>query len=76
MRAGSVPVHALGLSGPDFLEAVADAEAAIGNDINADTYRQRAQQWKREADALEAAEAKSAALQARIDQFTQLARAA
>lgn len=35
-----------GLSGPDFLDAVADAEAAQGNDINAAEYRRRARQWR------------------------------
>lgn len=36
------------LVGPDFLTAVAQAEAANGNTINADIYRERAQQWKRD----------------------------
>ncbi len=36
------------LSGPDFLEAVADAEAANDNHINADVYRTRAKQWQRD----------------------------
>ncbi|MGH8075603.1 MAG: hypothetical protein ACREO4_16255 [Lysobacter sp.] len=34
------------LSGPDFLEAVADQEAANGNDVNAGIFRERALQWK------------------------------
>lgn len=35
-----------GLAGPDFLNHVADAERANGNAINADTYEQRARQWR------------------------------
>ncbi|TAA27640.1 hypothetical protein EA661_12855 [Pseudoxanthomonas winnipegensis] len=34
------------LSGPDFLLAVADAELANGNEINAAVFRQRASEWK------------------------------
>ena len=34
------------LSGPDFLNSVADAEAANGNHINAAEYRRRAAQWR------------------------------
>lgn len=36
------------LPGPDFLEAVADAEAANGNDVNAHEYRRRAAEWRRD----------------------------
>lgn len=35
-----------GLTGPEFLEHVANAEAALGNEINAAEYRRRATQWK------------------------------
>jgi len=35
------------MSGPEFLDAVADAEAANDNLINADTYRTRALEWAR-----------------------------
>lgn len=38
--------HPNTLSGPDFLDAVAEQEAANGNDINADAFRYRAEQWK------------------------------
>ena len=38
--------HHPGLSGPDFLDAVANAEAANGNEINAAEYRRRARQWR------------------------------
>lgn len=44
------------LSGPDFLAAVADAEAANGNDVNADIYRGRSRQWAAEQLALEDAQ--------------------
>ena len=36
------------LDGPDFLDAVADAEEANGNLINAAEYRRRARQWANE----------------------------
>ena len=36
------------LDGPDFLDAVADAEEANGNHINAAEYRRRARQWSNE----------------------------
>lgn len=36
------------LDGPDFLEAVADAEEHLGNHINAAEYRRRARQWANE----------------------------
>jgi hypothetical protein len=47
------------LPGPDFLDSVADAEAANGNDINASEYRRRAKQWRQDLEAREEAEAKS-----------------
>lgn len=37
--------HATAMSGPEFLDAVADAESANNNDINADIYRRRALEW-------------------------------
>lgn len=46
-----------GLTGPDFLDHVADAEAANGNDINAAVYRERSLAWQRDLDRLAAAEA-------------------
>jgi hypothetical protein len=36
-----------GLTGPDFLDKVADAEAANGLDINAAVYRERSREWQR-----------------------------
>lgn len=37
--------HATAMTGPEFLDAVADAERSNSNDINADIYRQRALEW-------------------------------
>ena len=34
------------LSGPDFLDSVADVEAGNGLPINANEYRKRARQWR------------------------------
>lgn len=34
------------LSGPDFLDSLADTETGNGLDINANEYRKRAQQWR------------------------------
>lgn len=42
----------LALDGPDFLDAVADAEDALGHAINAAEYRRRAQQWRADRQAL------------------------
>lgn len=42
------------MTGPDFLRAVADKEAALDNHENADIYRRRAEEWQRHLDALEA----------------------
>lgn len=44
------------LDGPDFLDAVANAERAHGNDINAAAYEQRAKEWRAERRAREEAE--------------------
>lgn len=43
------------LSGPDFLDSVADAEEALGNQRNAAEYRKRARQWQQDIDAASAA---------------------
>lgn len=44
------------LPGPDFLEAVADQEAANGNDVNAHEYRRRAGEWRNQLQHLERVE--------------------
>jgi hypothetical protein len=41
------------LDGPDFLDAVADAEEVLGNLINAAEYRRRARQWRNDQIALD-----------------------
>jgi hypothetical protein len=41
-------IECTALDGPDFLDAVADAERAQGNDINAAAYEQRAKEWRAE----------------------------
>lgn len=46
------------LSGPDFLDSVADAEEANNNYINAAEYRRRATQWREAERALLTAEAR------------------
>lgn len=47
----------LTLSGPEFLDAVADPEAANDNAINADVYRARAAEWAQTERLLREAEA-------------------
>lgn len=37
--------HATAMSGPEFLGAVADAEAHDGKGVNADAFRTRAAEW-------------------------------
>ena len=44
------------LSGPDFLDAVSQAETAYGLPINAAEYSRRADQWKEDLKALELAQ--------------------
>lgn len=55
------------LDGPDFLEAVANAEAANGNDINAAEYRKRARQWRVSQHDLQQATQRAEVLQAQLD---------
>jgi hypothetical protein len=47
------------MTGPEFLKAVADAEAANGLPINADVYRERAREWQRALDRISALEAEN-----------------
>ncbi len=44
----SKPLMQSNLSGPEFLDHVADAELNCGNIINSDAYRQRAVEWARD----------------------------
>lgn len=41
------------LSGPDFLEEVAEAELHAGNLVNRETYLQRAHEWRQDRNELE-----------------------
>lgn len=45
--------HHQGLTGPEFLDHVANAEEALGNEINAAEYRRRAKQWEADIAELE-----------------------
>lgn len=55
------------LSGPDFLEHVANAELASGNAVNADTYRQRAREWRQLQADYDAVERRNHELQQALD---------
>lgn len=64
------------LSGPDFLQGVAEAELHNGNEINFDEFTRRSKQWRELEAHAEELEAAYQQLQARLDQFTRLAEAA
>lgn len=59
-----VPV---GMSGPDFLDAVANAELAHGNGINADVFQQRAREWRQALADLEQLQQRLASMQTALD---------
>lgn len=46
--------HATAMNGPEFLHAVARAEAGNGNDINAEAYELRAMQWAADLQTIDA----------------------
>lgn len=58
------------LSGPDFLDAIADAESGEGRHINGQAYRQHAKQWRQDQQALENALSAQAELERRLDTAT------
>lgn len=64
------------LSGPEFLDAVADAEAANDNAINADVYRARAAEWAQTERRLREAEADRDRLADQLDTVRRAAQAA
>lgn len=64
------------ISGPDFLELVANAELASGNDINAEAFRTRARQWRLDEVDLRESKARVADLEARLADITRTAQAA
>jgi hypothetical protein len=57
-------------SGPDFLDAVAQAEAASGLTVNAAEYSRRAEEWKRDRTELELAQSMVDTLTRAIEQKT------
>ena len=59
------------LSGPDFLDQIADNENGDGRHINGAEYRSRAKQWREDQRALDSAEQTVADLQQRLDRATQ-----
>lgn len=64
------------LDGPDFLEAVADQEAANSNPVNATEFRNRAQQWREDKAARESAETTLSELKAQLENARQALQAA
>lgn len=64
-------LHHTAMSGPEFLDAVADQEAANGNDVNAGVWRDRALQWKQDQLVRQQAEAE---LQHARDQLADIRR--
>ena len=42
----TVQLNETAMSGPEFLQAFADQNAANGLDVNADVFRTRAEEWK------------------------------
>ncbi len=66
----------LRLDGPDFLRSVADAERANGNDINAATYDQRANEWRDDLRDLEQLRKRAESAEYRLAQIQAQAMAA
>lgn len=64
------------MSGPDFLERVADVELGNGNEINAAAFRDRARQWRLDQVDLRQAQARVADLEARLADIQRTAVAA
>lgn len=64
------------ICGPDFLDLVANQEAANGNDINAAYFRDRARQWRLDEVELREARARVSDLEARLAEITRTAQAA
>lgn len=64
------------LSGPDFLDAVAQQEAANGLAINASAFRERSRQWLRDQQELDQLRAQAAEQQARLDHIAEHAASA
>ncbi len=54
------------LTGPDFLDAMANQNAASGLDVNAAEFRQRARDWQADLQRMEALEAQVCHLQRQL----------
>ena len=63
------------LTGPEFLDQVADAEAANCNDINAEVYRANAAQWAAERRRLRELEQANQGLTDRLEDIRRTAQA-
>ena len=64
-------LHRTAMSGPEFLDAYADQQAASGNGVNAEIWRERAMQWQQDQQARQRAEAE---LQSARDQLADIRR--
>lgn len=64
------------ISGPDFLERVADVELANGNEINAAAFRDRARQWRLDLVDLREAQGRVTGLEAALADIQRTAKAA
>lgn len=64
------------ISGPDFLERVADVELGNGNEINAATFRDRARQWRLDQVDLREAHGRVTDLEAALADIQRTAKAA
>lgn len=64
------------LLGPDFLEAVADKQLANGLEVDAAEFRNRADEWRQDRRAREAAESALHTLRERMEAATRALQAA
>ena len=60
-------LHSTAMSCPEFLESVADQNAASGLDVNADIYRSRAVEWQRDKQIIAELAQRASDLQAHLD---------
>lgn len=65
--------HATAMTGPEFLDAIADANAAAALDINAQAFRERAVEWSRDKQTIANLREE---LQAANDRLAEVRRAA
>lgn len=65
-----------GLPGPDFLQAVAEAELQNGNEINFSEFKRRAIQWQDDQLRMVQLERDKSELLERLNRITHLAKAA